>query len=524
MPGRARGGHRRARPEAVLARRDEVIHDLDDSGQLPWLEERGIELVPRRGAARRRAPGASSATTCSARKAVVVATGSGAAMPPIDGLDRGRAWNNRDATTAKRGAGEHDRARRRAGRLRARAGLGDPGHRGHPDRGRASGCSPARSPSPASRSRDALRDDFGVDVRTGRQGEPGRRDGGDGVVAELDDGARSRPTELLVAVGRGPRTAEIGLEPSGVEPARRLPRDRRPAAGRRARLALRRRRRQRPRPVHPHGQVPGLGRRREPPRPRGRGDRRRLGSPRVTFTDPQVAAVGKTLAAGEGGGHRRARGRRPRPTAPPAQASRARTPAAPRGWSSTRSAGRSSARPSPASRPPTSSTPRRSRSWARCRWIASGTRCRRSRPAEIWLEPYLGFGSGTKASHARGGPMKPRRRRRSSPRGGSPRSRSRRRWRRRSRLGPRRRRAGVVPPVALPVEAAARRCPRSSTSTARASMPASCAGVERRADRGDLGVGEGDPRRAACSVGDRRDLACRGCGRRRSAPGTCPCG
>jgi hypothetical protein len=30
---------------AVLARRDEVIHDLDDSGQLPWLEDRGIALV-----------------------------------------------------------------------------------------------------------------------------------------------------------------------------------------------------------------------------------------------------------------------------------------------------------------------------------------------------------------------------------------------------------------------------------------------------------------------------------------------
>src|SRR5258708_7403979 len=31
--------------EAVLRRRDEVIHDLDDSAQLPWLEQRGIELI-----------------------------------------------------------------------------------------------------------------------------------------------------------------------------------------------------------------------------------------------------------------------------------------------------------------------------------------------------------------------------------------------------------------------------------------------------------------------------------------------
>src|SRR5665648_465042 len=30
---------------AALARRDEVIHDLDDSAQVPWLEDRGVSLV-----------------------------------------------------------------------------------------------------------------------------------------------------------------------------------------------------------------------------------------------------------------------------------------------------------------------------------------------------------------------------------------------------------------------------------------------------------------------------------------------
>jgi dihydrolipoamide dehydrogenase len=37
-------------PKLVLTRRDEVIHDLDDTSQLPWLEERGIELFRGRGA------------------------------------------------------------------------------------------------------------------------------------------------------------------------------------------------------------------------------------------------------------------------------------------------------------------------------------------------------------------------------------------------------------------------------------------------------------------------------------------
>src|SRR6478752_2333417 len=74
-------------PQAVLDRRDEVIHDLDDSAQLPWLEERGVNLF--RGEARfngeRRVLVGDEALT--ARTAVVVATGSGAAMPPIEGLD-----------------------------------------------------------------------------------------------------------------------------------------------------------------------------------------------------------------------------------------------------------------------------------------------------------------------------------------------------------------------------------------------------------------------------------------------------
>src|SRR3954451_61717 len=71
---------------ATLPRRDEVIHDLDDSGQLPWLEDRGVTLI--RGDAqvtgeRRVAVGGEELEV---RKAVVLATGSTALLPPIDGL------------------------------------------------------------------------------------------------------------------------------------------------------------------------------------------------------------------------------------------------------------------------------------------------------------------------------------------------------------------------------------------------------------------------------------------------------
>src|SRR5688572_14259308 len=50
VPGAAEAATDELDPKAALARRDEVIHDLDDSVQLPWLEERGIELFRGSGA------------------------------------------------------------------------------------------------------------------------------------------------------------------------------------------------------------------------------------------------------------------------------------------------------------------------------------------------------------------------------------------------------------------------------------------------------------------------------------------
>src|SRR3954449_11353006 len=95
--------------QAVLDRRDEVIHDLDDSVQLPWLEKRGVELI--RGRARldgeRRvvvAPvdGSGDEEELEARRVVFLAGGTAPAMPPVDGLSEiDGAWTNREATTSK---------------------------------------------------------------------------------------------------------------------------------------------------------------------------------------------------------------------------------------------------------------------------------------------------------------------------------------------------------------------------------------------------------------------------------------
>jgi pyruvate/2-oxoglutarate dehydrogenase complex dihydrolipoamide dehydrogenase (E3) component len=92
---------------AALARRDEVIHDLDDSSQLPWLEERGIELFRGQGrlVGERRVDvrrGGGGTDELEAMKAVFLAGGTLPSMPPIEGLDEiDGAWTNRDATTAK---------------------------------------------------------------------------------------------------------------------------------------------------------------------------------------------------------------------------------------------------------------------------------------------------------------------------------------------------------------------------------------------------------------------------------------
>ena len=79
-----------------------MIHDLDDSVQLPWLEERGIELFRGRGALDGERRVKVGDDTLVARKAVVIATGIGAAIPPIDGLAEAKPWDNREATTSKR--------------------------------------------------------------------------------------------------------------------------------------------------------------------------------------------------------------------------------------------------------------------------------------------------------------------------------------------------------------------------------------------------------------------------------------
>ncbi len=87
---------------AVLARRDQLTGGLDDAGQVPWLESRGVTLIRGHGRLHGERRVRVGAAVFQARRAVVIATGSAAAMPPVPGLAEARPWTNREATTASK--------------------------------------------------------------------------------------------------------------------------------------------------------------------------------------------------------------------------------------------------------------------------------------------------------------------------------------------------------------------------------------------------------------------------------------
>ena len=202
---------------AVLQRRDEIIHDLDDSSMVPWLEARNVAVV--RGAARldgeRRVRAGDD--TLVARKAVVVATGSSPLIPPIDGLREAEPWTNREATIAKEVPGrlailgggvvgvEMAQAYRSLG---AAVTLIERGDR----------LIAREEPFAADDVEQSLREQ-GVDVRLGRSATAVRAEGGE-VTVELDEGGPVRADELLVAIGRRVNTDDIGLDTVGLEPGK----------------------------------------------------------------------------------------------------------------------------------------------------------------------------------------------------------------------------------------------------------------------------------------------------------------
>ncbi len=128
---------------AVLARRDEVVHDLDDSSMLPWLEERGVELVRGHGRLDGERRVRVGDDVLAARRAVVIATGSSATIPPVAGSrgrrtvdERGGDDGEARSRTALRARWRRRRRRDGAGLVVARVARDARAPRGSPDRAR----------------------------------------------------------------------------------------------------------------------------------------------------------------------------------------------------------------------------------------------------------------------------------------------------------------------------------------------------------------------------------------------------
>jgi pyruvate/2-oxoglutarate dehydrogenase complex dihydrolipoamide dehydrogenase (E3) component len=213
VPGAAEAATGELDAASALRRRDEVVHDLDDSGQLPWLDSRGVALV--RGEATLDGPRRVRVgdDVLVADRAVILATGSDAALPPIDGLAEARPWTNREATTAKQapgrllvlGAGPVGVELAQAwATLGSEVTLLEAGHR----------ILPREEPFAADVVRDGLVA-HGVDVCCDVEVQRAERDG-DGIRLSMADGTTREGDELLVAVGRRPRTDGLGLESLGL--------------------------------------------------------------------------------------------------------------------------------------------------------------------------------------------------------------------------------------------------------------------------------------------------------------------
>jgi pyruvate/2-oxoglutarate dehydrogenase complex dihydrolipoamide dehydrogenase (E3) component len=276
---------------ATLARRDEVIHALDDASKVSWLDEHGITLIRGHGRLAGERCVSVGDQRYEARSAVLVAVGSAAAVPPIRGLADSKPWTNREVTTA--------RAIPRSLIVLGGGVVGVEMAQAYSELGASVTIVEAldrlvsgEETFVAEELGAAFRE-LGIDIRLGAKAESVDRTGAI-VTVELSDGQRVEAQEILVAVGRRPLTDDLGLETVGLTPGEVINVD---DTLRVADLPW----------LFAVGDVNGrsllthmatyqarvaaqviAGR-------EARATRDDEGAPRVIFTDPQVAAVGLTL-------------------------------------------------------------------------------------------------------------------------------------------------------------------------------------------------------------------------------------
>jgi pyruvate/2-oxoglutarate dehydrogenase complex dihydrolipoamide dehydrogenase (E3) component len=210
---------------AALSSRDAFTSGWDDEGQVSWLESAGVDLVRGHGrlVGERRVEVTGvdgEVTRLTATRGVVIAIGTRAAIPPVDGLDEIETWDNRDVTETKQvperltvlGGGvigaEMAQAMHRLG-TREVTIVEAEDH-----------ILSQEEPFAGAEVAQALRDE-GIEVLVSARAIRATREGTDGpVTLTLDDGREVTGDELLVATGRRAPTDDLGLDAVGVKPGR----------------------------------------------------------------------------------------------------------------------------------------------------------------------------------------------------------------------------------------------------------------------------------------------------------------
>lgn len=267
--------------------RDWMIRDLDDSGQVEAYEKKGATVI--KGEGKISGPGKVEVNGETLETGhIIVATGSASNMPPVEGLDEVTVWTNREVTTSREVPGRTVIIGGGPNGIEAAQWLSRFGSEvtivQSPER-----LMNREDPKVGDLAKEALEEE-GVRVLTGRKAVKARRDGGEGAVVELDDGAEVATDVVVIAAGRRPRTEGIGLGSVGIEPdGKGLPVDDH------CRLAE---------GLWALGDVTGVALFTHVAMYQGRivadnilGKERRAdyrGIPRVVFSDPEVAAAGLT--------------------------------------------------------------------------------------------------------------------------------------------------------------------------------------------------------------------------------------
>ena len=197
----------------LSAYRDYMVSSHDDSAGVRRYEDRGVTVVKERarivGQGRVEADG-----RLLEADAVVVATGAEAVIPPIPGLAEAGYWTNRETTSLTEipesavfiGGGV---VSVELAQFLARFGSRVTIVQGPPH------LADREDPQIGVLLEGILADD-GVELLLGKRAQGVRVENGERVV-ELDDGREARAEVVVVAVGRRPRTHDLGLETVGVE-------------------------------------------------------------------------------------------------------------------------------------------------------------------------------------------------------------------------------------------------------------------------------------------------------------------